>query len=197
MFVNIEHFAYSSRMLLCKSTIILGKSQGFTIIFCNFVSKPARRSAKIAMKPSWVLKPKFFLSRPRRFGKSLFVSTLQAYFEGKKDLFKGLAIENLEKEWVEYPVLHFDLSGGKYYSLENLHAILNVILLRQETKYGLKAEDPKAYSARLTNIFETARQQSGKQIVVLIDEYDAPMHDSMTNIQSLQHHQCLGRQGLQ
>ena len=122
-----------------------------------------------------------FLSRPRRFGKSLFVSTLQAYFEGKKDLFKGLAIEKLEKEWVEYPVIHLDLSSGKYYSLENLHAILNVILLRQETKYGLKSEDPKAYSARLTNIFETARQQSGKQIVALIDEYDAPMHDSMAN----------------
>lgn len=60
-----------------------------------------------------------FLSRPRRFGKSLFVSTLKAYFEGKKELFKGLAIEQMEKEWTAYPVIHLDLSCGKYYSLEN------------------------------------------------------------------------------
>lgn len=120
-----------------------------------------------------------FLSRPRRFGKSLFVSTLQAYFEGKKELFKGLAIEKLEPEWVEYPVIHLDLSSGKYYSLENLHTILNAILLRQEYIYGLKAEDSKGYSARLTSIIETACQNTGKQAVILIDEYDAPMHDSM------------------
>ena len=122
-----------------------------------------------------------FLSRPRRFGKSLLVSTLQAYFEGKKELFKGLAIEQLEKEWTEYPVVHLDLSGGKYYSMENLHAILNTTLLYQENRYGLKAAEPTAYSARLTNILETAVQQTGKQVVVLIDEYDAPMHDSMSD----------------
>ena len=122
-----------------------------------------------------------FLSRPRRFGKSLFVSTLQAYFEGKKELFKGLAIEKLEQEWTEYPVIHLDLSGGKYYSLENLHAILNFILMRQEEVYGLKADKSKAYSARLTAILETAIQRTGKQAVVLIDEYDAPMHDSMSD----------------
>ena len=122
-----------------------------------------------------------FLSRPRRFGKSLFVSTLQAYFEGKKELFKGLAIEKLEQEWTEYPVIHLDLSSGKYYSLENLHAILNFILQRQEEVYGLKADKSKAYSARLTAILETAIQRTGKQAVVLIDEYDAPMHDSMSD----------------
>lgn len=120
-----------------------------------------------------------FLSRPRRFGKSLFVSTLQAYFEGKKELFKGLAIENLEQEWIEYPVIHLDLSSGKYYSVENLHAILNAILLCEEQKYGLETEDSKAYGTRLKNILTTATEQTGKQVVVLIDEYDAPMHDSM------------------
>lgn len=120
-----------------------------------------------------------FLSRPRRFGKSLFVSTLQAYFEGKKELFKGLAIEQLEQEWTEYPVIHLDLSGGKYYSIENLHDILNMILLRQEEKYGIKTDKSQAYSARLTQILETAIQKTGKQVVVLIDEYDSPMHDSM------------------
>lgn len=122
-----------------------------------------------------------FLRRPRRFGKSLFVSTLQAYFEGKKDLFKGLAIEKLEKEWNKYPVIHLDLSSGKYYSLQNLHANLNLILLRLEEKYGLKTNAPTVYSARLRQILEAARQQSGKQVVVLIDEYDAPMHDSVSD----------------
>ena len=96
-----------------------------------------------------------FLSRPRRFGKSLFVSTLQAYFEGRKELFKGLAIEQLEQEWTEYPVIHLDLSGGKYYSIENLHDILNMILLRQEEKYGIENNKSQAYSARLTHILET------------------------------------------
>lgn len=120
-----------------------------------------------------------FLSRPRRFGKSLFVSTLQAYFEGRKELFKGLAIEQLEQEWTEYPVIHLDLSGGKYYSIENLHDILNMILLRQEEKYGIENNKSQAYSARLTHILETAIQKTGKQVVVLIDEYDSPMHDSM------------------
>ena len=120
-----------------------------------------------------------FLSRPRRFGKSLFVSTLQAYFEGKKDLFKGLAIENLEKEWIEYPVIHLDVSGGKCYSLESLHAVLNMVLLSYEKKYGLVADSPKSYSARLTQIITEAIRQTGKQAVVLIDEYDAPMLDAM------------------
>lgn len=122
-----------------------------------------------------------FLSRPRRFGKSLFVSTLQAYFEGRKELFKGLAIEQLEQEWTEYPVIHLDLSGGKYYSIENLHDILNMILLRQEEKYGIENNKSQAYSARLTHILETAIQKTGKQVVVLIDEYDSPMHDSMSD----------------
>ena len=126
-----------------------------------------------------------FLSRPRRFGKSLFVSTLQSYFEGKEELFKGLAIEKMEQEWTAYPVIHLDLSGGKYFSLENLHAIFNSILSRQEERYGLKADEPKAYSARLTHIIEAAIQKTGKQAVILIDEYDAPMHDSI-NDQALQ-----------
>ena len=82
-----------------------------------------------------------FLSRPRRFGKSLFVSTLQAYFEGKKELFKGLAIEQMEKEWTAYPVIHLDLSCGKYYSLENTKIILNNILKVEEQKYGIEVPE--------------------------------------------------------
>ena len=120
-----------------------------------------------------------FLSRPRRFGKSLFVSTLQTYFEGKKELFKGLAIEKLEQEWVEYPVLHFDLSQSKYFDVDTLQKMLNALLTRYEELYGLKTDIEESNSNRLTYIIQEAVRQTGKQAVVLIDEYDAPMHDSV------------------
>ena len=120
-----------------------------------------------------------FLSRPRRFGKSLLVTTLQAYFEGKKNLFEGLAMEQLEQEWVKYPVIHLDLSKGKFYDLESLHATINSLLLGYESLYSLQVEYEKAYNVRLQNIIEAAYAQTGKEVVVLIDEYDAPMHDSM------------------
>ncbi len=124
-----------------------------------------------------------FLSRPRRFGKSLFVSTLQAYFEGRKELFKGLAIEKLEKEWTAYPVIYLDLSCGKYYSLENTYSILNGILEYEEEKYGVKVleSERKGFGTRLKNVLLAATAQTGRQAVVLIDEYDAPMHDSVSD----------------
>lgn len=118
----------------------------------------------------------FFLSRPRRFGKSLLVSTLQSYFEGKKDLFKGLAIEKLETEWTEYPVLHFDMSGGKHMEKEELERYLGYLLQDEEKKWGI--DNPKVGSNnRLIDLINTAYEKSGKQVVVLIDEYDAPMLD--------------------
>ena len=120
-----------------------------------------------------------FLSRPRRFGKSLLVTTLQAYFEGKKELFEGLAIEQLEQEWISYPVIHLDLSKGKFYDLDSLHATLNSLLMEYEKRYSLEVESERAYNVRLQNIIEAAYAQTGKEVVVLIDEYDAPMHDSM------------------
>ena len=120
-----------------------------------------------------------FLSRPRRFGKSLFVSTLQAYFEGKKELFKGLAIEKLEQEWTEYPVLHFDISQSKYFDVDTVKKALNILLTPYEELYGLKTDPTESNSNRLSNIIEEAVRQTGKQAVILIDEYDAPMHDSM------------------
>ena len=83
----------------------------------------------------------FFLSRPRRFGKSLLTSTFHSYFAGKKDLFKGLAIEKLETEWTEYPVLHFDMSGGKHLNKEELDAYLSYQLEKQECQFGI--EQPK------------------------------------------------------
>lgn len=120
----------------------------------------------------------FFLSRPRRFGKSLLVSTMQSYFEGKKELFKGLAVEKLEKEWTEYPVLHFDMSGGKHMEPEQLELYLGYILEDQEKKWGIN-EPRIGANNRLIDLINTAYEKSGKQVVVLIDEYDAPMHDSM------------------
>ena len=118
----------------------------------------------------------FFLSRPRRFGKSLLVSTLKNYFEGKKDIFKGLAIEKLEKEWIEYPVLHFSMASGKHIDKEQLQRYLIYILEINEAIYGIKSDsaDP---NIRLSSLIRTVYQQTGKQVVVLIDEYDAPLLD--------------------
>ena len=122
----------------------------------------------------------FFLSRPRRFGKSLLVSTLQCYFEGRKELFEGLAIEQLEKEWIQYPVIRLDLSCGKYYELARLHGTINNILKWEEEKWNVDVDDPYNYDARLSNIIKAAYEQTGLEVVILIDEYDAPMLDSIS-----------------
>ena len=118
----------------------------------------------------------FFLSRPRRFGKSLLVSTFQSYFEGKKELFEGLAIEKLEKEWNEYPVLHFSLAGGKHMEKEQLDRYLLYILKENEDRFGVVCDSPDP-NVRLLNLIKTVTVKTGKQAVVLIDEYDAPLLD--------------------
>ena len=118
----------------------------------------------------------FFLSRPRRFGKSLLVSTFESYFSGKKELFEGLAIEKLEQEWMEHPVLHFDMSGGKHMEKEQLEDYLSNRLEAEERKWGT-THSKRGVNDRLTELITTAYEISGKQVVVLIDEYDAPMLD--------------------
>lgn len=118
----------------------------------------------------------FFLSRPRRFGKSLLVSTFQSYFEGRKDLFKGLAIEKLEKDWEAYPVLHFSLAGGKHMEKDQLERYLLFILNDNEERFGVECDSPDP-NVRLINLIKTVHQKTGKQVVVLIDEYDAPLLD--------------------
>lgn len=125
-----------------------------------------------------------FLSRPRRFGKSLLVSTLQSYFEGKKELFKGLAIEKLEKEWEEFPVLHFSMASGKHMEKEQLERYLLYILQLNEERFGIESDaiDP---NVRLSNLIMTAYKKTGKQVVVLIDEYDAPLLDVAHEDESL------------
>ena len=117
-----------------------------------------------------------FLNRPRRFGKSLFASTLQAYFEGRKELFEGLAIADYEKDWVKHPVLHFDLSGAKHMDVEQLERYLADMLEEQETNWGYKTHQVDA-NLRLIELVKRAYDQTGKNVVVIIDEYDAPLLD--------------------
>ncbi len=117
-----------------------------------------------------------FLSRPRRFGKSLLVSTIQSYFEGKKDLFKGLYIDRVEKEWTEYPVLRFSLASAKHMGKEQLEDYLLYILAENEQRFGLTSERREP-NIRLANLITRVYEKTGKQVVVLIDEYDAPLLD--------------------
>ncbi len=118
----------------------------------------------------------FFLSRPRRFGKSLLVSTMKSYFEGRKELFKGLAMERLETEWIEYPVLHFSMAGGKHMDKEALELFISNSLSDEELRFGI-TEHSKYCNIRLMNLVKTAYEKTGKPVVVLIDEYDAPLLD--------------------
>ena len=122
----------------------------------------------------------YFLSRPRRFGKSLLVSTMEAYFKGKKELFNGLAMEELEKDWVEYPVLHLDLNGSKYMNAGDLDDVLNMNLCRWEAEYGVSTIY-RTPSVRFQTVIDTAYEKTGRQVVILIDEYDKPIVDNLGN----------------
>ena len=122
----------------------------------------------------------YFLSRPRRFGKSLLVSTLEAYFSGKKELFTGLALADLEKDWIEYPVLRMDLSGKSYDSPEVLQQVFDDYLSRWEKKYGIENKFTVP-GIRFSQVIEAAYLQTGKRAVILIDEYDKPILDNRGN----------------
>jgi len=115
-----------------------------------------------------------FLSRPRRFGKSLLTSTFGSYFSGRKDLFSGLSIEKLEKDWTEYPVLHFSLAMAKMGTPEDLFNQINMQLNRMEKQYGL-TRDGDDVATRFYNLVNNLYDKTGSQVVVLIDEYDAPL----------------------
>lgn len=120
----------------------------------------------------------YFLSRPRRFGKSLLISTMEAYFKGKKELFKGLAIECLEKDWIEYPVLHLDLNGSKYMYPEDLIAVLTRHLDSWESEYGI-ATRYSDLESRFVDVINTACEKTGRQVIILIDEYDKPIVNNL------------------
>ena len=122
----------------------------------------------------------YFLSRPRRFGKSLLISTLKAYFEGRKDLFQGLAMEQLEQEWRVHPVLHLDLNIEKYASQESLDNILESNLVQWEKLYGADPSE-RSFSLRFAGIVRRAYEKTGERVVILVDEYDKPLLQSISN----------------
>lgn len=122
----------------------------------------------------------YFLSRPRRFGKSLLMSTLEAYFSGKRELFKDLAIEKLEEDWTAYPVLHLDLNTGKYNSKDSLTHALDDFLSRLEANYGTFHSE-KTLELRFMGIIERIYHKTGKPVVILVDEYDKPLLQSINN----------------
>ena len=122
----------------------------------------------------------YFISRPRRFGKSLLISTLEAYFQGKKELFNGLAVEKLEKDWITHPILHLDLNIEKYDTLESLEKILNDNLAYWESLYGTRPTET-SFSLRFAGIIQRACEQTGQRVVILVDEYDKPMLQAIGN----------------
>ena len=130
-----------------------------------------------------------FLSRPRRFGKSLLVSTLQAYFEGRRELFLGLAIDGMEQEWHSYPVLHFDLSMGSDFDRDSLNEFLIHQIERNERRFNIAGTSTRI-NIRLTGLIEQVFEQTGQQVVVMVDEYDAPLlgvvHE-VDNLDTLRH----------
>ena len=123
----------------------------------------------------------YFLSRPRRFGKSLLLSTFEAYFKGKKELLEGLAIEQMEKEWRQFPVLHLDLNAKKYETPEDLNAMLNQHLEKWESQYGDEKKD-RSPEERFSYVISRASEQAGCGVVVLVDEYDKPLLQTLCNI---------------
>ena len=122
----------------------------------------------------------YFLSRPRRFGKSLLVSTLESYFLGKRELFEGLAIDGLEQEWTKYPVLHLDLSNRNYQDETSLTKELNSHLEKWEAQWGTQYQD-REIEERFRQIIELAYKQTGRGVVILVDEYDKPLLSTMLN----------------
>lgn len=122
----------------------------------------------------------YFLSRPRRFGKSLLISTLEAYFSGKKHLFEGLAIEDLETEWNEYPILHFDLNAKKFDAVEDLYELVGRQLERYELQYETVAVD-QSLDGRFYNLVMSIADRTHKRVVILVDEYDKPLLQTIGN----------------
>ncbi|MBR3454705.1 MAG: AAA family ATPase, partial [Bacteroidaceae bacterium] len=129
----------------------------------------------------------YFLSRPRRFGKSLLISTMEAYFLGKKELFKGLAMEQLEQDWTVYPILHLDLNTRNYIDIDSLTEELNRHLEMWESIYGDQYKDRKV-EERFYHIVRLASEKTGQKVVILIDEYDKPLLNSIGNPELQDHY---------
>ncbi len=143
-----------------------------------FVEKIARSKTKY-----------YFLARPRRFGKSLFLSTLKYFFEGQRDLFKGLYIDSTNWDWSPYPVLHLDLNSDKYEGQGRLESVLNTLFVRWEAKYGV-TEIADAFSQRFKNIIRSAHEKTGKQVIILVDEYDKPLVGNLHKDEIFDHYRA-------
>lgn len=122
----------------------------------------------------------YFLSRPRRFGKSLFLSTLEAYFQGKKELFEGLAIYDMEKEWKKYPIFHIDLNTANFREKDSLYIVLNDYLTAWEKKYGAR-ESEATLALRFKGVIARAAEKEGCSVVILVDEYDKPILQTLSD----------------
>ena len=122
----------------------------------------------------------YFISRPRRFGKSLLISTLEAYFSGRRDLFEGLAVEKLEKDWIKYPILHVDLNTARYNDSDSLANVLEYTLNDWEKKYGSSTAET-TFELRFRGIIERAVEKTGQRVVILVDEYDKPLLQAIGN----------------
>lgn len=122
----------------------------------------------------------YFLSRPRRFGKSLLLSTIEAYFRGQRELFRGLAIDRLTDKWEPHPVLHLDLNNQKYEKAEDIDVILDHFLKKWETDYGV-TDRQDSISLRFANVIEAAHEKTGRKVVILVDEYDKPLTETLSD----------------
>lgn len=131
----------------------------------------------------------YFLARPRRFGKSLFLSTLQYFFEGRRELFKGLKIDSYDWDWVEYAVLRLDLNVNKYEELGLLDSILDNIFNKWEDKYEIKVK-ANDHSSRFHNIIEAAHKKTGREVVILVDEYDKPLIGNLNKSKHFEHYRA-------
>ena len=127
----------------------------------------------------------YFLSRPRRFGKSLMLSTLRYYFEGRRELFQGLAMERLEQQWTVHPVIYLDMSRGKSINMFSFRSMVDAMLADHEKIYRISKSDTDSYGTRLLRIIDAAYATTGQGVVVLIDEYDAPLLDSLDKPEQL------------
>ncbi len=143
----------------------------------SFVEKIARSKSKF-----------FFLARPRRFGKSLFLSTLRYFFEGQRDLFKGLYIDSTDWDWEAYPVLYLDLNTDRFDEPGMLEGVLDRLFRDWEEKYGVEIKDSN-YSQRFSTIIKAAHEKTGRQVVILVDEYDKPLSSNLDNDENFEHYQ--------
>lgn len=142
---------------------------------CVYVDKTRYIAKLLADKNKY-----YFLARPRRFGKSLFLSTIRYFFEGERDLFKGLYIDTCRWDWAKYPVFHLDLNSGEYTSLDNLDIVIDNMLRRWEKDYEVEVFTGDV-TTRFRRIIETAHEKTGRQVVILVDEYDKPLVKNLNN----------------